>query len=142
MGEYYLECGPEDTKPELTEVINFIHNPIFTSSIINGENINSFIIFGSFLATLILSNFAYKSKGYYKYFYGLFAFLFFMFFILLFSGIFNFYNRKKNISDTRKIGQKGISGSRNVGQKAIAGSRNVGQKAIAGSRNVGQQAIS
>ena len=125
MGEYYLECGPEDTKPELNEVINFINNPIFTSSIINEENINSFIIFGSFLATLILSNFAYKSKGYNKYFYGLFAFLFFMFFILLFSGILNFYNRKKNISKGRNIGQKGISGGRNSGQKGISGGRNI-----------------
>ena len=52
MGEYVLKCEPIETKTELKEVLKFIDNPIFTSSIINPEVMYSFILIIFILFTI------------------------------------------------------------------------------------------
>jgi ABC-type sugar transport system permease subunit len=52
MGEYVLKCEPMETQPELKEVLKIIDSPIFTSSIINTEVIDSFSLIIVILLTM------------------------------------------------------------------------------------------
>lgn len=53
MGEYVLKCEPMETHNELKEVLKFLDNPLFTSSIINPEFIYYFLLIIGILMTLI-----------------------------------------------------------------------------------------
>lgn len=89
MGEYYLECGPEETKTELKEVIQFIEHPVFTSSIINGDHVKYMIIIGLLLGAIIAGNFAYSSShNYMKIGFGFLSLICFFGFILIGADIF------------------------------------------------------
>ena len=96
MGEYYLECGPEATKPELKEVIRFIENPVFTSSIINGEHIKYFVCIGLLLGSIIVGNFAYSSSYniYKKFGLWLFSIILLIFFVLISTDIIDLSSTK------------------------------------------------
>lgn len=108
MGEYYLECGPEDTKPELKEVIKFIENPIFTSSIINGEHIKYFVCIGLLLGSIILGNLAYTTSNSMKFDWwikfgcGVLSIIFLILFMLISTDILDVNSAKKGGYSTKK----------------------------------------
>ena len=102
MGEYYLECGPEETKPELKEVLKFIENPIFTSSIINGAHIKYFLSIALLLGSIITGNLATSNKmkfeWWVKFLWGLVSIIFIILFVLIITGILD----RKTVSKTKK----------------------------------------
>ena len=42
MGEYYLKCEPTNTKENMKDVLKFVNNPIFNSSVFSKDTLNSY----------------------------------------------------------------------------------------------------
>ena len=57
MGEYYLKCEPTNTKENMKDVLKFVNNPIFNSSVFSKDTLNSY--FKIILFVIMISSGAY-----------------------------------------------------------------------------------